>query len=269
MDLKSGGKISIGKVKLSKNAVMLGAATGVGIIAYAYYMRGRGGGDIPAGDGSSFDPNIDPATGIPYSDEYGGGGGTGGYSGLGIYDPVTGQYLGNGYGSSVVTGVSTNAAWTQACVAYLVSVGYEGMAVNSALGKVLSGQAVTQDELNIFNAATAAQGHPPQGYPTIKMASGQPGGTTNPPGANLPAPTGFHVDRVTRSTAIVDWNDVKNATGYRLYLNGAVRYANHPAYSLASYSGLKPNTSYRLEVRAIGADGGVGAPASLTVKTPK
>lgn len=274
--MKSGGTVKLGKFKLSKNAVMMGGAVGVGILAYAYYTR-RGSStptDSTGTGGSYVDPSIDPNTGMPYSDEFGGGGTS--YSGLGIYDPTTGAYLGNGYGSQIVTGVTTNAAWTQAAVAYLVSVGYEGVTVNSAIGKVLSGQAVTQDELNIFNAAVAAEGNPPNGFPAIHMAGSAPGGTTNPPpsgsGNPPPAVTGLkgkgfkeHID--------LDWNDMRSKdgkiSGYSVWADGVRK--GSPFFSTMHVWGVSgKGKSHKMEVAAFKYVNGkqvYGPKTAITVKT--
>jgi len=272
--VKTGGTVHIGKFKLSKNAVMLGGATGIGILAYAYYVRRNASTTgTTTDDGAAYvDPSIDPNTGMPYSDEFGGSGTS--YSGLGIYDPTTGAYLGNGYGSQIVTGVSTNAAWTQACVAYLVGVGYEGTVVNSAIGKVLSGQAVTQDELNIFNAAMAAEGSPPQGYPTIHMVGAAPGGTTNPPTTSNPPPAvtglkgkGFkeHID--------LDWNDMRTVDphifGYTIWADG-VRKTSNPFSTEHVWGVSGKGKSHKMEVAALKYVGGkqvYGPKATIMVKT--
>lgn len=274
MDVNTGGKIKIGKFKVSKNGVMIGAAVGLGILGYAYYSRRSASPTDTSGDTTGYvDPSIDPNTGMPYSDEFGGSGVN--YSGLGIYDPTTGQYLGNGYGSSVITGVTTNAAWTQASVAYLVSIGYEGTVVNSAIGKVLSGQAVTQDELNIFNAAMAAEGSPPQGFPTIHMVGAAPGGTTNPPagdGNPPPAVTGLkgkgfkeHID--------LNWDDMRKKdpkiAGYTIWADGVRKTSNF--FSTEHVWGVSgKGKSHKMQVAAFKYINGkqtYGPMATISVKT--
>lgn len=264
--------VKIGKVKIPKPALYMGVAGAAAIILYAYYQRragGGGGGNTPTDGGA--DPSIDPSTGLPYADEFGGG-----YSGMGIYDPSTGGTIGTGYGQ-IIQQVSTNAAWTQAAVAYMTTVGYEGTAVQNAIGKALLGQALTQAELDIFNAARAVEGEPPNGYPPIHMVGNAPGGTTNPPGKSLPPPGNVHVLHTYRTEIQVGWTAVKGAKGYAVFRaedppggstptgqrQGTVVY---PSYQ---FKGLKPGTRYRFDIHAVGNDNQLGARGRVYAYTKK
>src|ERR1041385_858906 len=95
--------ISIAGKAVPKNAVYIGGFAAVGILAYAYWKRSSssGGGNTPTADPNA---GLDPSTGLPFSDEFGGGMS---YSGLGIYDPATGQTIAS-YGSQTITSVTTN-----------------------------------------------------------------------------------------------------------------------------------------------------------------
>lgn len=259
------GTIKLGKVKLSKNAVLIGGAVAVGIVGYAYYQRSRGGsGSVGGADTGATDPNIDPSTGLPWDESYGGVS----YSGLGIYDPATGGTIGYGYGTGTqtVTTVGTNAAWTQAAIAYLEAHGYDGNVVAAALGKVLNGSPVTQSELDIFSAATGVQGNPPQGYPPIHMVGSTGGTTDRVPGSQLPAPTGLKVTNTGTSFITIDWNDIPRNIGYSIYING-VRQRGSSLYSWYTENGLKPNTSYKFTIHGIGVDHKEGPGVSITGKT--
>lgn len=255
--------IKIGKVNVPKPVAFGALAAAGAIVAYAYWNRSRGGGggeDTPA-DGSEL---IDPATGLPYDDA-----GLGSASGLGIYDPSTGGTFGIGYGQTV-TQVSTNAAWTQAVMLYFDNT-YEREVMSRAFGKVFSGQAITQEELNIFNAGRAVMGEPPQSYPSIHMASAAPGGTTNPAAKT---PTNLHRGTVTRTTIEIAWNRVAGATGYVIYAKGASgiqTIGNNAGENNTRFvhRGLKPNTSHVYYVAAKNSGGTSAKTGALTVKTGK
>lgn len=263
--------VKIGNVKVPKPALYMGVAGAAAIVLYAYYQRrsAGGGGNTPTEAGA--DPNIDPSTGLPYTDEFGGG-----ISGLGIYDPATGGTIGTGYGQ-VIQQVSTNAGWAQAATAYLTTSGYEGTAVTSALGKALTGQALTQDELNIFNAARAVEGEPPNSYPPIHMVGTAPGGTTNPSGSSLPAPGNLHVMNTYRTEIQIGWNAVKGAKGYAVFRAIDAPGGSTPTgqrqtttvYTSYQYKGLKPGTRYRFDVHAVGQDNKLGARGRIYVYTKK
>lgn len=256
--------IKIGNVNVPKPALVIGVAAAGGILFYAYYARTSGGGDTGTGDTAAADDGIDPYTGLPYTDEFGFGGG---FSGIGINDPGTGSIFGPGYGGQIVTGVTTNAAWSQAVIAYFEAHGtYPEVNVSSALGKVLTGQALTVDELNIFNAARAVEGEPPQPYPPIRMVSAAPPGTTNPP-TSLKAPTGVKVVKRTRTSIRVDWNPVSGAKGYALYRNGA--RITSSVYSVYTFAGLTRNKKYTFKIHALGSDNKLGPAAQITATTSR
>jgi hypothetical protein len=127
------------------------------------------------GANAGMSSGIDPATGVPYADEYGGGGYGGGYGGYG--GGVYGSPYGVGSGTTTTTQtVTTNAEWAQASEAYLTSVGYNELTVAVALGKYLSNQGLTADQLSIVQAAIGFEGTPPQGAPTPHLSGGGGGG---------------------------------------------------------------------------------------------
>lgn len=256
--------VKIGNVNVPKQALILGVVGGAAVIFYAYYTRGSGSGD--GGDVATGDPGIDPETGLPYFDD---GGYGGGYSGIGVNDPGTGGVIGGGYGNQIITGNTTNAMWTQAVILYFNSNNiYPEDNVSNALGKVLTGRPVTVAELNIFNAARAVQGEPPQGYPTIQMVSSAPPGTTNPSGASLPAVTGLRVTKKAKTSVAINWNPVRGAAGYTLYRNGSRVLT--VVYSAYTFQGLKPRTKYTFKVVALGHDNKPSAKsASVTATTAR
>src|SRR5215472_675434 len=151
--------------KSTKNWLIIGGVGAAGIVIW-YIMRARS----QTGTGTT-DPNIDPATGVPYSEEYGGYGVGGGPYAFGYNDPGTGAYI---TGTQAVTQPSTNASWAQQVEAYLQQIGYDPTAVGAALGKYLTGQTLSSDQQGIVAAALGFFGQPPQGAPNPV--------TTPPPG---------------------------------------------------------------------------------------
>jgi len=137
------------------------------------------------------DSGIDPATGIPYADEYGGTGAYGTTPGeLGTYDPITGTYV-PGYGTTgTVTTPATNAEWAQAAITTLTADGYDPATVTTAIGLYLAGQGLSQDQYDIVQAAIGVECQPPGGAPPPHLTSSPPPsgtGTTTPTG-NIKVP---------------------------------------------------------------------------------
>ena len=77
----------------------------------------------------------------------------------------------------------------------------------------------------------------------------------------LKAPTGLTISGVAKTTARASWNKVAGATGYNVILNGKP----HGETDGAAYTvrGLKPNTTYRVNVKADTANQAPG-PSSVT-----
>ena len=161
--------------KSTKNWMIIGAVGAAGIVIW-YVMRARS--QANTSQTTADQSGIDPNTGIPYAEEYSQGYGVSGYGGgvpsyYGYYDPTTGTYVG-GTGS-VVTQPSTNASWAQQVEAYLGQIGYDPTTVAAALGKYLTGQALSNDQQGIVAAALGFYGNPPQGAPPI-VPTGTGGG---------------------------------------------------------------------------------------------
>lgn len=154
--------------KSTRNWLLIG---GLGAAAVVIYMVMRARSNAA----TSTDPNVDPATGVPYSQEYGGYGAQGVSPSLyGYVDPTTGAFIsGAGAGNTVIQ-PSTNASWAQQVEAYLGQIGYDPLAVGAALGKYLTGQTLSADQQAIVAAALGFYGQPPQPVPPIT--------TTPPPG---------------------------------------------------------------------------------------
>lgn len=153
--------------KSTRNWLLIG---GLGAAAIVIYMVMR------ARSNAANDPSIDPATGVPYSQETSGLGGASGVtpSLYGYIDPTTGAFISGAGAGNTVLQPSTNASWAQQVEAYLSNLGYDPMAVGSAIGKYLTGQTLTADQQGIVASALGFFGQPPQPVP--------PPVTTNPSG---------------------------------------------------------------------------------------
>ncbi len=177
-------EMGVGKAKLPKKAVYVGAGLAGVILAYAYYRKRSGAKSTTASSTTANDPNaIDPATGMTYADEasmangtYGSvgfGANNGGpqyLPGIGYYDPATGQLLGNpGGGTTTPTNAyASNSAWAQAAEQWLTSSGGVTSALAiSAIRKGLLGLPMTANEVAIFGEARTFMGEPPTTYPPI------------------------------------------------------------------------------------------------------
>lgn len=164
--------------KSTRNWLLIGGLGAAAIVIYMV-MRARSN----AATTGTTDPNIDPATGVPYSQEYGGYGATGVTPSLyGYVDPTTGAFISGAGAGNTVLQPSTNASWAQQVEAYLQSLGYDPTAVGSAIGKYLTGQTLTSDQQGIVAAALGFFGQPPQGAPvpvtTPPTGNGSGGGST-------------------------------------------------------------------------------------------
>src|SRR5215469_16803858 len=162
--------------RLSKNKkIGLFAIGGLGGLAIIIWYRRHAASNANTAGTTTDTSGIDPNTGVPYADEYGGVGTTPGY--LGSYDPSTGTYVSPGYGGPSGTVYSaTNAMWAQSAEAYLVANGYDPATVAAALGLYLGGVPLTQNQYDIVQAALGFEGQPPNGAPPAQLISGGGGG---------------------------------------------------------------------------------------------
>jgi hypothetical protein len=160
------------------------------VVVYVEYKKAKtnSAATTAATTTAATDTSIDPSTGIPYAQEAGGVDPSTGlpyssedYSGVvgttpSAYtytDPTTGATIGNG---SYVSGPSTNAAWAQQVEAYLASIGYDQTTVSAAIGKYLTGGALTSDQYGIVQTAVGYEGSPPTPVPAPQI--GAPTGQT-------------------------------------------------------------------------------------------
>lgn len=244
--------ITIAGKAIPKSGLYVGGAIAIGVLGVLYWKHNQGGGSSTSADTGSTD------SGLGYED-YGSSGLN--YSGVPLFDPATGATI-SSYG--YVSQVNTNAQWAQAAQAYLAGQNYDPHVVAAAIGKVLTGQPVTDEEAAIWAAARGFEGEPPQGYPPLVHApgSGQSGSKTT-----LKAPANVHVDSRSKSSIKFGWNAVSGAKSYHTYINGQV-YKSTTSTNIV-VSGLHANTHYTLQVRGIDVNGNLGPSGSVSTSTTK
>jgi hypothetical protein len=181
----------------SKKTVALIGGGGLLVVGVVWYRTKKAGGSSATSGTSSSTAtdNIDPATGYAYGSPedqaalasqssgypaYGGGYGYGG--GSGIPPSQNGQGIaGEGPG-----GFTSNANWAQYAEEYLANtVGADPIVVGNALGKYITGQAVTAEQAQVIDQAIAFAGYPPVAGPNnhppainISQNGGGGGGNT-------------------------------------------------------------------------------------------
>jgi hypothetical protein len=193
----------------------VGGIGGAGIVYYLYKRR-KTATATSATDTGATDPNIDPSTGIPYSQESGYSPVSGTSPSLySYYDPATGALINAGIGSQATgpTTPGTALAWVQQATAYLVAQGWDALLVSTALGKYIAGRPLTPQEQDVVDAARAAEGQVPGGAPPVQQ--------TPPPGQTqrLSSPTHLTVRR-TGAGSFLFWTAVPHAESYTLTYNG-------------------------------------------------
>lgn len=193
--------------------------------AVVTYLVWRAHASAAAGSATGSANAIDPATGLPVSQDN-------------VPDPLTGEgylaeaqqygsvsaaeaaassgasYNTSGYGYGAVggtsagvigdygttlgvtsgTGYASNADWDQAVTAGLSSIGYSASDVSSAIGRYLGGLSLTADQQNIVSTAIGEYGPPPVGSFSIIAApatgTATSGDTTTTTGTGTTTTTG-------------------------------------------------------------------------------
>jgi hypothetical protein len=250
------------------------AITG-GIIAFAYYRRRNEPAPAPV---SPVDPSIAADTGAY---DYAQASDAAGYNT--IYPPTSQNYSPYGYdvygnplpaptGATGASGIySTNSDWANAGESALEDGGVTLAVSTLAISRVLGGLTVTSAQRDYFLQAVGLLGPPPQGYPQpIKLTDTGTGPATPPPGSPLPKPTGVKVLSTDGTHATLQWSAVPGAAHYRVYRSDVSVNVGDSADTKATIGGLSHNKTYHLHVRAVAANGTLGAPSvSVTAKTKK
>jgi len=174
---------SPGGKKPSRNILIFGGVAAAGLVYWMYKKNAT------ASSSGTTDPNIDPATGQPYSSEYydsSSSGAVGTTPSLYGYTDPFGNLITNPSTTNVVTAPSTNEAWAQQAASYLVNQGqYDAATVYAALGMYVgsAGKAnLTDDQYAIVEAAYGYVGKPPNPIdpPHVSPPTGQTVATVAP-----------------------------------------------------------------------------------------
>lgn len=249
----------IGPVKKQTALLMGGGVVLLGGIVY-YRSRHAGAAAAPAAadDSAADSTDLDPATGYPY-------GSADDTAALNSYDYGYGVSGGSGAAVSTSGGYTTNAQWSQAAEEYLTgTVGQDPDAVGNALGKYITGGAVTSDQVAVIQQAIAFAGYPPvagqNGTPPSYLTTAAAPSTTAPS-----TPTGLAARSSTSTNSIpLKWNASTNATGYNISVNGVQRLS--VGTTTATLSGLTAGTTYTVGVEAYGP-GGYSATTTAKIAT--
>lgn len=235
--------------------VYAGGALVVGIVGYSYWRRSAGSGSAEVVETLPDDAGT--------GDVADGWGNTPGQSG-------------NSNGSWVPDGdrdPATAAEWTNLAVERMTNIGYDGQAVASAIGMWLGRQNLTQDQADMIRVVKALMPAVPGYNPEPPITVGLPqtpgtGGGTNPPPASskLPAPWLHHVIP-SRTSAVMQWNVVPGAKGYRVWVNNTGR--NVGKVSSYNFSPLPPGTALDFRVAAIDSKDQLGAMSQTVRVTTK
>ena len=255
----------IGPVK--STYVYAGGALVAGIVVMAYLRRSS----APAEEDATVE---EPAAELPAETGYGAGfdySGTIGSDYPGSYP----DYRYPSYTPPVYSGrPSSNPEWADAVQEALEDRGADGSAVSSAVGRYLARLCLSDTQADLIRQALAAVGEPPQGAYSVSICppTTTPPPTTNPPPAGgggtpaLKAPV-LRIKRIDKQGVSLDWDHVTGAYDWEVHRNG--KFFKKENYSQSYVGGMKPNTTNKVTVYAIGQKGNRGPGATITVKTKR
>lgn len=180
---------------VKKQWVLAGGALVAGIVGYAYLKRSREAATVTPPTPSE----------LPPAD-------------------LAGVSTGGGTTTTGLQFITTNAEWSQDATEKLTALGYDSVAVSSAISKYLASQFVTSQEAQYIYAAIAFSGHPPVGSFSVRLEP-TPTSTSSPPPPTRPgipgAPSGFHATwDAAHKQYVLAWSAPAGATGYGLYRAG-------------------------------------------------
>jgi hypothetical protein len=161
--------------------------------------------------------------------------------------------------STTAATATTNAQWAQEAETQLGNTA----AVQAALGYILGGVPVTTAQQQIFQEAVGLVGPPPASYPAITLV-GASDGTSIPPVLSSGQITGVSASDVTQGSALISWTPAAGAFSYELAIPGVPGSPWTTSGTSFDVGGLKPNTSYTVNVSAEPSGSGHG---SATFKT--
>lgn len=238
-----------------------------------YYQRQRAGTSAATstpGANQQTDPagnvgSIDPATGYVYGTPED-------KAALAANNADTGST--DGSGSSTVAGTyADNQAWASAAINYLVGIGIDPTAANSAIEQFLASQPLTTQQQADVNSAIQRLGAPP----SPPQPGTAPSPIVTPPSAGTVyasnPPTGLVVSSKAASSVGLKWNKSTNAASY-VVSHGTTAAASDGSLTVpgtassTTVTGLKSNQLYYFRVQAAPTKSGDGF-ASITATTTK
>lgn len=268
--------ISLPGLGPTKKTTAYALGAGVVILGGITWYRSKNAGAAavaPAADQTAASDQIDPATGFPFgsaedtnalaAQQFAPSGG-GASSGV---DQGT-----SGSGGAPTGGTfTTNAQWAQAVEDYLANtVGSDPNVVGNALGKYITGQALTVDQVAVVEQAIAFGGYPPvngpTGYPPSYKTVNEP--PPPPPTSGTPKAAGtLHasVPPGGKTTVNLSWSvpQDQNRSATRIYDN---IHPNHIAESTGTAITLHNQPVDRRKVtyhiRSVNSAGQIGPPSN-------
>jgi hypothetical protein len=248
---------------------------GVWILAFAvvwWYMQNKQkkGSSGTGASNQQVDPagaigTIDPATGYVYGTPSDSASLAANNAGTG-----TGTTAGSG-GSTTAGAYPDNNTWAQAAINYLVGIGIDPTAANSAIEQFLASQALTSQQQADVNSAIQRLGAPPD--PPNPGTAPSPIVAPPSPGAVYAAnpPSGLTTTSKASTSIGLKWNAATNATGYHVS-HGLTSAATDGTTTVTgtmtstTVTGLQPGKLYYFRVQATPAKSGAGF-ASLQTST--
>lgn len=270
------GTINIAGKKVNKMAVfVIGGGLAVGGVLYYRNKQSAAAATVAS---SGANTEIDPATGYAYGSPED----AAALANQGSYvSPTNSGYGYGGYSGGSGSGVfgtgqpgsfTSNAEWAQFVEAYEVNnLGGDAPTIGNAIGKYLTGQPLTTDNMiSIIQSAIAIGGYPPVSGPNGNppgYVTGTTGTTIPPPGNGNPPPppgntgvgqakpiTGLHIVSKTKTSITIAWNATSAPQGYNYMLkqlNGAVKTNSQTTGHQVTIGGLHSGYEYNFSIHGI------------------
>lgn len=265
----------MGETKKTTVYIMVG---GLFLISGVVYYRNKKNAAANASIAQAGSSTTDPATGYPYGSaedaaalaaqaNYNSGVGGGSYP----YSTST--------PGTIQTGFTSNAAWAQAYESYATqNLNADASVVAAALGKYLTGQPLTSDQLSVVEQAIAFQGIPPQsganGYPpsyNLIPNGGTPPGSTSGGPVSATGPWNLTATVIGPTEVDLNWKSQGSYSAYQVNygVNGNVnQYHYRVSGTSAKIGNLGPGMSWIFNVQAVSGSQLSPPSAEVTVTTP-
>lgn len=274
--------IKLGSFNIPK-PVAIGGVIAAGVTGVYFYRKQSNANSAQQAsvDQASTD-QIDPATGYPYGSPednaalaqqatYQVNGLDTGLSGYG-FTGYSGGSGGGVFGTGNPGSFASNAEWAQYVEAYEENnLGADAPTVGNAIGKYLTGQPLTTDQVGLVQSAIAIGGYPPvsgpngnpPGYVTAGSTPPPPPPNGNPPPGGNPPPTptgnakpitGLHEVKHTATSVTVGWDKTFAPQGYSYMLkqvNGKIVKIGQTGGTSVTIGGLHSGWEYNFSIHGI------------------